>query len=137
MRRTRWIEWRKSYRQSRCPDEARYEDRGIGVWMEHAEVDRGRGMIIGTCQIELLIANNHSLKGKRRVIKSIKDRVRSKFNVSIAEIGHQEEWQRSTLGVACISNDLGLVDSILNKVLNLIETSSDATLIDYQIEILP
>jgi len=93
-------------------------------------------MIIGTCQVELFIADNRSLKGKRKVLKSIKDRVRSRFNVSIAEIGHQEEWQRATLGIACISNDVRLVDSILNKVVNLIETSSDATLMDYQIEIL-
>ncbi|MFH0873068.1 MAG: DUF503 domain-containing protein [bacterium] len=93
-------------------------------------------MIIGTCQVELLIANNRSLKGKRKVIKSIKDRVRSRFNVSIAEVDRQEEWQRATLGIACISNDLGLVDRILTKVVHLIETSSDATLLDYQIEIL-
>jgi len=93
-------------------------------------------MIIGTCQVDLLIADNRSLKGKRKVIKSIKDRVRSRFNVSIAEIGHQEEWQRATLGIVCVSNDIRLVDSVLNKVVNLIETSSDATLMDYQIEIL-
>jgi hypothetical protein len=93
-------------------------------------------MIIGTCQVELLIANNRSLKGKRKVIKSIKDRVRSRFNVSIAEVDRQEEWQRATLGIACISNDLGLVDRILTKVVHLIEISSDATLLDYQIEIL-
>jgi len=93
-------------------------------------------MIIGTCQVDLLIAENRSLKGKRRVLKSIKDRVRSRFNVSIAEVDHHEEWQRATLGIACVSNDIRLIDSILNKVVNLIETSSDATLMDYQIEIL-
>ncbi|MDH7500693.1 MAG: DUF503 domain-containing protein [candidate division NC10 bacterium] len=93
-------------------------------------------MIIGTCQIELLIVDNRSLKGKRKVLKSIKDRVRARFNVSIAEIDHQDQWQRATLGIACVSNDIRLVDSVLNKVVNLIETSSDATLMDYQIEIL-
>jgi len=93
-------------------------------------------MIIGTCQVELLIVDNRSLKGKRKVLKSIKDRVRASFNVSIAEIDHQEQWQRATLGIACVSNDVRLVDSVLNKVVNLIETSSDATLMDYQIEIL-
>lgn len=93
-------------------------------------------MIIGTCQVDLLIPENRSLKGKRRVLKSIKDRVRSRFNVSIAEVDHHEEWQRATLGIACVSNDIRLVDSVLNKVVNLIETSSDATLMDYQIEIL-
>lgn len=93
-------------------------------------------MIIGTCQVELLIPNNRSLKGKRKVIKSIKDRVRARFNVSIAEIDRLEEWQRATLGIACISNEVGLVDRILSKVVSLIETSPDAALIDYQTEIL-
>jgi uncharacterized protein YlxP (DUF503 family) len=96
----------------------------------------GKKMIIGTCQVELLIPNNHSLKGKRKVIKSIKDRVRARFNVSIAEIDRLEEWQRATLGIACISNEVGLVDRILSKVVSLIETSPDAALIDYQTEIL-
>jgi uncharacterized protein len=93
-------------------------------------------MIVGTCQVELQIPGNRSLKGKRKVIKSIKDKVRARFNVSIAEIDRQEEWQRATLGIACISNELGLVDRILAKVVSLIETSPDAVLIDYQIEIL-
>jgi uncharacterized protein YlxP (DUF503 family) len=93
-------------------------------------------MVIGTCQVELLLADNRSLKGKRKVLKSVKDRVRSRFNVSIAEIDHQDEWQRATLGIACVSSDVRLVDSVLNKVINFIETSSDATLVDYQIEIL-
>jgi uncharacterized protein YlxP (DUF503 family) len=93
-------------------------------------------MIIGTCQVELLIPNNHSLKGKRKVVKSIKDRVRARFNVSIAEIDRLEQWQRATLGIACISNEVGLVDRILSKVVDLIETSPDAALIDYQTEIL-
>lgn len=93
-------------------------------------------MIIGTCQVELHIPHNSSLKGKRKVIKSIKDRVRVRFNVSVAEIDRQEEWQRATLGIACVSNEVGLVDRILTKVVKLIETSPDAALIDYQIEIL-
>lgn len=93
-------------------------------------------MVIGTCQVDLLIVDNRSLKGKRKVLKSIKDRLRSRFNVSVAEIDHQEEWQRSTLGIVCVSNDARLVDSVLNKVINLIDSSPDATLIDFQIDIL-
>ncbi|MEO0250604.1 MAG: DUF503 domain-containing protein [candidate division WOR-3 bacterium] len=93
-------------------------------------------MVIGTCQVDLLIVDNRSLKGKRKVLKSIKDRLRSRFNVSVAEIDHQEEWQRATLGIVCVSNDARLVDSVLNKVVNLIDSSPDATLIDFQIDIL-
>jgi uncharacterized protein YlxP (DUF503 family) len=64
-------------------------------------------MVIGTCTIELHIPGNGSLKGKRRVTKSIIARVYNKFNVSIAEVGNQDLWQSATLGVACVSTKEG------------------------------
>jgi uncharacterized protein YlxP (DUF503 family) len=62
-------------------------------------------MVIGVCTIELHIPDQGSLKGKRQVLLSLKDRVRQKFNVSIAELDAQELWQRTVLGVACIGNE--------------------------------
>jgi uncharacterized protein YlxP (DUF503 family) len=64
-------------------------------------------MTIGTCTIELHIPGNGSLKGKRRVVKSIIARVHNEFNVSIAEVGNQDLWQSATLGVACVSTKGG------------------------------
>jgi uncharacterized protein YlxP (DUF503 family) len=92
-------------------------------------------MTVGTCRVELHIAGNHSLKGKRRVIRSIKDRVHGRFNVSIAEVDRLDDWQRATLGIACVSNDPRLVDEVLSKVVNLIEACGEAAILDYEIDV--
>ena len=93
-------------------------------------------MTVGTCRVELRLAGNNSLKGKRRVVKSIKDRIRGRFNVSVAEVDRLDEWQRATLGIACISNSSQLVDETLTKVVNLIEADADALILDYEIELM-
>ena len=93
-------------------------------------------MTVGTCRVELHIPSNTSLKGKRRVVKSIKDRVQGRFNVSIAEVDRLDDWQRATLGIACVSNNSRLVDETLSKVVNLIEGSADALILDYEIDLI-
>lgn len=92
-------------------------------------------MVVGTCRLELRIPHTSSLKGKRQILRSIKDRVRSRFNVSIAEVGYLEEWQRATLAVACVSNETKMVDEVLNKVVDLIEGHGLALLVDYDIDV--
>ena len=92
-------------------------------------------MTVGTCRVELHLAGNNSLKGKRRVVKSIKDRIRGRFNVSVAEVDRLDEWQRATLGIACVSNNSRLVDETLAKVVNLIEADADALILDYEIDL--
>ena len=61
-------------------------------------------MIVGVLNIELFIPGSNSLKTKRSIIKGIKDRLRSHFNVSVAEIDHADKWQRASLGVSSVSN---------------------------------
>jgi len=93
-------------------------------------------MVIGTCTIELHIPGNGSLKGKRRVIKSIIARVHNEFNVSIAEVDNQDLWQSATLGVACVSNGSDYVHGLLTKVVEWIEHNRpDVQVVDYEIEI--
>jgi uncharacterized protein len=92
-------------------------------------------MTVGSCKIELRIPGSDSLKAKRRVIKSLKERVQSRFAVAIAEVDRLDDWQRATLGVACVSNDARLVDSVLSKVVGWIELSGDVLLLDYDIDI--
>ena len=93
-------------------------------------------MVIGTCTIELHIPGNGSLKGKRRVIKSVIARVHNEFNVSIAEVDNQDLWQSAILGVACISNGPDYVHGLLTKVVEWIEHNRpDVQVVDYQIEI--
>lgn len=93
-------------------------------------------MVIGICTVELYIPENHSLKGKRRVVKSIKDRVRNKFNLSIAEVDNNDLWQRATLGIAMVGNERRFVNQTLEKIVNHIKDITSADVIDYQIELL-
>ena len=94
-------------------------------------------MHVGTCIVKLRLAENDSLKGKRQVSRSIIERVKNKFNVSIAEVEGQDHWRTLTLGISCVSNSAPHANEILSKVVNFIENNRfDAELVDYQIEIL-
>jgi len=92
-------------------------------------------MHVGVCTIHLRLFDSSSLKDKRRVIKSIKDRVRNKFNVSIAEIDELDKWQWAILGIACVSNDSAFTNSVLSNVVEYINNIGIVDLVDYEIEI--
>jgi len=91
-------------------------------------------MHIGILQLELFIPESGSLKSKRRILKSLKDKIRRKFNVSVAEIDGMDKWQRATVAVACVNNNKRLINSILSKVVNLTEAQGAIDLTDYSIE---
>lgn len=93
-------------------------------------------MHIGVLQFTMEIPHALSLKDKRRVIKSTKDRVRRKFNVSIAEIDDLDDHTVATIGVVMAGNDVAYLNSSLDRLLNFIEEQRDATLADHQLEIL-
>ncbi len=93
-------------------------------------------MFVGVLEIDLLLRGNTSLKGKRKVLSSIKDRTRRKFNVSIAEVDNNNLWQRATLGVCCVSNDRTHASRILAEVVRFVEESFEAEILDYSIEII-
>lgn len=93
-------------------------------------------MVIGICQLDLLIRETHSLKGKRRIVKHIIGRVKSKFNVSIAEIDDQDLWQRSQIGFCLVGNDRRFINASLDKVVDFIETLTSAEITNADIEIL-
>ncbi|GAB4341075.1 MAG: DUF503 domain-containing protein [Candidatus Abyssubacteria bacterium] len=93
-------------------------------------------MFIGVLQMDLLIRGNTSLKQKRQVLNSIKDKTRRKFNVSIAEVDNNDLWQRATLGVCCATNDKLHANRVLSEVVNFIEGNFPTELLDYSIEIL-
>ena len=75
-------------------------------------------MIIGVLNIELFLPESNSLKTKRYAIKSIKDRLRNRFNVSIAEIDYTDKWQKASLGVAVVSNESKYIESVLGKIMD-------------------
>ena len=94
-------------------------------------------MHIGICTVSLRLHGNDNLKGKRRAIHSIVDRVRSKFNVAIAEVDDHEAWQRITLGLACVSTDKRHANSMLSNVVQYItRVRGEIELLDYEIEII-
>jgi len=81
-------------------------------------------MIIGVATWELQLPGAHSLKDKRMVVRSLKDRIRKKFNVSVAETDHQDTWTRCELTVATVGTDNAFVDSVLDRVDDLIEAET-------------
>lgn len=93
-------------------------------------------MVIGTGIINLSANWVHSLKEKRMIVKSIIDKVKHKFNVSIAEVENQDIHQSITLGIACVSNDTSHADSMIQNVINYIEDNTDAVLESIHTEIL-
>jgi uncharacterized protein YlxP (DUF503 family) len=71
---------------------------------------------IGVLTLELRIETSHSLKEKRHVVQSLKDRLRHKFNVAVAEIAHQDLWQRATIAAVTVSSDRENAEKVLRGV---------------------
>ena len=93
-------------------------------------------MHVGLCRITMRLPENGSLKGKRQVVRSVTTRVRSKFNVAVAEVEEQDRWQIATLGVSCVSNDAGHCYEVLERVVAFVRGARlDAELLDYEIEV--
>jgi uncharacterized protein YlxP (DUF503 family) len=92
-------------------------------------------MFIGVCTIEMHIPESGSLKSKRHSLKSLKDRIRAKFNVSVAEVDDNDLWQKASLAVAAVSNDKSHLNQTLDHVLNLVRSVPDVSLLDYHIDI--
>ena len=92
-------------------------------------------MVVGILQIDLHLHDNRSLKGKRKIVKSMVDKVKHKFNVSIAETGSNDKWQKIELGVSGVGNDRRHMDASLNNVLDFLESLYLAEIVDSRIEI--
>jgi len=93
-------------------------------------------MHIGVLQLELSISDAMSLKDKRRIVLSLKDRISHGNNVSIAEVGALDEHRRSILGVAMVANDARYVEGALSKLVDFVRAVPQVSLTDYQIEML-
>jgi uncharacterized protein YlxP (DUF503 family) len=95
-------------------------------------------MNVGVCRVKLRFPENLTLKGKRQVLKSITARIRSKFNVSVAEVDDHELWQLATLGICCVSNNKRYTNEVLSRAVDLIVNGRfQVEILDYEIEILP
>lgn len=92
-------------------------------------------MVVGLLRLELHLPAANSLKAKRSVVNHVKERLRTRFNVSVAEVDHQDLWQRATLGVAVVSGDQGVLDKVLHDILSCVEREDRLAVLDYQIRI--
>lgn len=92
-------------------------------------------MPVGLLTLELHIAEAQSLKDKRQVLRSLKERLRGHFNVAIAELDHQDTWQRSVVGVVTLSNEQRYVEEVLQRVLAEAERILGPVLIGHAVEL--
>lgn len=92
-------------------------------------------MIVGTLKLRLVLRESHSLKDKRRVIKSLKDTLSNKFNISVAETDEQDVWQTAQVGVAAVGTDGPFVQSVLTSVVNYVRFFGGVELVDAQQEL--
>ena len=94
-------------------------------------------MNIGTCRVRLRFPENLSLKGKRQVLKSVTTRLKSKFNVSVAEVDDNDLWQVATLGICTVSNNKRYTNEVLSKAVDfIVDGRFELEILDYEIEIL-
>ncbi len=94
-------------------------------------------MFVGVGRLVIQIPGAQTLKDRRRVVKSFKDRVRAKLPVSVAEVGDTERLQVATFGLAVVSNDAGVCHEVLASALSMARVLPDAVLCDVRTEVLP
>ena len=92
-------------------------------------------MIIVAARLTLMIPENASLKGKRRVVKSLIEKVRHKFEAAVAEVGDNDLWQKAKIGVALVGNDRQLLEARLQQIMKFMENQHLAEIVDSQVEL--
>ncbi|MFH1566525.1 MAG: DUF503 domain-containing protein [Gemmatimonadota bacterium] len=85
-------------------------------------------------EVDLFLPESHSLKEKRQVIKSVKDRIRSRFNVSVAEVDHVDLWQRCALGLAVVSSETFHAEEVIGNAIRLIEQDHRVEVVSQLVE---
>jgi len=91
---------------------------------------------IGAATVELEVTDSLTLKDKRQVIKALVDRLRSRFNLAVAEVDRLDSRRFATLAMSAVANDQAVVHSILEKAIDLVESEPRAVVLDYRIEML-
>jgi uncharacterized protein len=92
-------------------------------------------MYVGICRLDLMLSDCSSLKDKRQVIRSLIERLKSRFNISIAEVGFLDLLRRSEIGFSVVSNETRHLESLMGKVVNFIEGDSRVQIVSIHKEI--
>jgi len=93
-------------------------------------------MRIGLLTIEIFMSENHSLKEKRAILKSLKSRLRNNFNISLIESDDYDKWQKATLSIAILGIKGATIDSCFSNIVDFLERNKQVELIDYKMEII-
>jgi uncharacterized protein YlxP (DUF503 family) len=93
-------------------------------------------MFVGIVRIELHLPAASSLKDKRSVVRALKEKIRHRTQAAVAEVDHQDLWQRASIGVAVVSGERRHVDTVLQSVRRLVEGTYEAQLLDWQEQLL-
>jgi uncharacterized protein YlxP (DUF503 family) len=93
-------------------------------------------MVIGVLEVDLSIEQARSLKDKRMALRSLKDRLRRSFNISVAEVEDNDIWTRAVLGIALVANDRQFADQVLSKVIDYCDNDREVVLEDYRLNFL-
>jgi uncharacterized protein YlxP (DUF503 family) len=94
----------------------------------------GARVVVGTVEVHL--PDVGSLKGKRHALKGLKQKLRQRFEISVAEVDHQDSWQRATLALACVSGDSRHANEVISKAMDFLEDNLDGYVTDVHLEIL-
>ena len=92
-------------------------------------------MIVGSLRVRLMVRESRSLKDKRQVVRSIKDRLRNGFNISIAEVEAEDHRQLAVLGMAMVSNDTQHVKAAFEQIVAALRAHPIAEFLDHQVEV--
>ncbi len=93
-------------------------------------------MVVGVCHILFIVHESNSLKAKRQVLKKLVDKIRNRFNVSVAEVGSNDLWQKGEIAISTVGTDGAVINSLLDKVLNFVEDLGIVEVIDHSIELI-
>ena len=93
-------------------------------------------MVIGVLELDLRLFSPNSLKDKRSLIRGLISRIRNNFNVSVSEIGYQDLWQRTLVGVALITGERSFAQRVLSKIMKFVEKERDVSLVDSNMQVL-
>lgn len=94
-------------------------------------------MIVGTLSLHLHLARPNSLKDKRRILRSLKDLVHQRFNVSVAEVDDQDVWQSAVLGISAVGTDTQFVQEVLSNVEKFVRSNPEISIVEIKREIAP
>ena len=93
-------------------------------------------MVVGVVRLTLHIPENNSLKGKRRVIKQILERTRNRFDIALSETGMTDSHREAELGLACVGNDRRVINSVLDRAVNYIDSLGTALITGQELELI-